>query len=113
MNYIEVSSAGITPVFIQITGALYLGFAVMNWMAKTVFVGGIFARPLAIGYFSHFIIGALALLKYGFNSPSFWAVWAAAIITRYLQFFSASSFLHIRSSQATLPQTSLNFRSRR
>jgi len=80
LNYFEVSSAGITPVFVQIAGALYLGFAAMNWMAKTVLIGGIYARPLAIGNFSHFIIGALALLKYGFNTPNLWAVWAMAII---------------------------------
>lgn len=57
LNYFEVSSAGsITALFVQLTGALYLGFAMMNWMAKAVLIGGIYARPLAVGNFSHFLI---------------------------------------------------------
>lgn len=50
-------------LFVQMTGALYFGFAIMNWMAKTVLIGGIYARPLCIGNFSHFVIAGLALLK--------------------------------------------------
>ena len=30
---------------LQLTGALYFGFAITNWMAKTVLLGGIYARP--------------------------------------------------------------------
>ncbi|MEO6819232.1 MAG: hypothetical protein ABI266_05600, partial [Ginsengibacter sp.] len=51
-------------LMLQITGAIYFGFAIMNWMAKTVLIGGIYARPLAMGNFSHFIIVALALMKF-------------------------------------------------
>lgn len=81
LNYFEVSSAGsITALFVQLTGALYLGFAMMNWMAKAVLIGGIYARPLAVGNFSHFLIGALALLKYAYAVPNLWIVWALAVI---------------------------------
>jgi hypothetical protein len=59
-----IEEAGIAPLFLQLAGALYIGFAVMNWMAKTVLIGGIYARPLAIGNLAHFLIGALALVKY-------------------------------------------------
>ena len=53
---------------LQLTGALYFGFAIMNWMAKTVLLGGIYARPLSIGNFSHFFIAGLALLKASVNA---------------------------------------------
>ncbi|MCL4278863.1 MAG: hypothetical protein KJZ60_04145, partial [Ignavibacteriaceae bacterium] len=32
--------------FMQLAGSLYLGFAILNWMAKTILIGGIYAKPL-------------------------------------------------------------------
>ncbi len=80
LKFSGVDAVGIMPLFIQIIGALYLGFAAMNWMAKAVLIGGIYARPLAIGNFAHFMIGAFALLKYAFTVQNLWAVWVAVII---------------------------------
>lgn len=54
-------------LILQITGALYFGFAITNWMAKTVLIGGIYARPLSIGNFCHFLIAGLALIKVSMN----------------------------------------------
>ena len=51
-------------LFLQVMGALYFGFAMVNWMVKGSTIGGIYNRPIAIGNFSHFAIGALALIKY-------------------------------------------------
>jgi Fe2+ transport system protein B len=48
---------------VQILGALYFGFAIMNWMAKTVLIGGIYSKPLSLGNFAHFCVAALALAK--------------------------------------------------
>ncbi|HKI00198.1 MAG TPA: hypothetical protein VJ999_13940 [Candidatus Sulfotelmatobacter sp.] len=48
---------------IQIAGALYLGFAALNWMAKAVLIGGIYGRPVAVGNFLHFAVVAITLLK--------------------------------------------------
>lgn len=48
---------------LQLTGALYFGFAMTNWMSKTALIGGIYSRPLSIGNFSHFLIAGLALVK--------------------------------------------------
>jgi hypothetical protein len=53
---------------LQLLGALYFGFAMTNWMAKTALIGGIYARPLSIGNFSHFLIAGLALVKAAFSS---------------------------------------------
>lgn len=47
----------------QVCGALYCGFALMNWMAKGVLLGGIYGRPIVIGNLVHFTMGALLLAK--------------------------------------------------
>jgi hypothetical protein len=80
LRYFEASAIGITPLPLQIVGALYLGSAITNWMAKTVLIGGIYARPLAVGNFAHFLIGALALIKYAFASTGSRLVWIFAVI---------------------------------
>ena len=63
------------PVIIQILGALYLSFALTNWIAKGSIIGGIYARPTSMGNFAHFTIGTLALAKFlfteGVNLPLF------------------------------------------
>ena len=51
------------PLIIQILGALYFAFAMVNWTAKANLIGGIYGRPIAIGNLTHFVIGALVLLK--------------------------------------------------
>ncbi len=73
LTSLKISSTGPLPVIIQLLGALYLGFALMNWMAKDSLIGGIYARPLSIGNCLHFTVGALALFKHqlatGFHGP--------------------------------------------
>lgn len=51
------------PVIVQLLGALYLGAAMTNWAAKDNMIGGIYSRPISIGNLTHFMVGALALLK--------------------------------------------------
>jgi hypothetical protein len=50
-------------LLLQIVGALYLGFAILNWMAKDVLMGGIYSRPSALGNFLHFAVVSIVLLK--------------------------------------------------
>lgn len=47
----------------QILGALYLGFAMMNWMSKNSMIGGIYNRPLVFGNLLHFLVSTFALIK--------------------------------------------------
>lgn len=59
-------NAGTNRTFIltlQVLGALYLGFAMMNWVAKNSMIGGIYNRPLVLGNLLHFLVSAFALLK--------------------------------------------------
>jgi hypothetical protein len=52
-----------TVILVQILGALYFSFALLNWTAKGSMIGGIYARPVSLGNFLHFTMGALALAK--------------------------------------------------
>jgi len=63
LTFIDVESSSTITILMQILGALYLGFAMMNWMAKDALFGGIYNKPMTIGNFMHFGVGALALVK--------------------------------------------------
>jgi len=80
LRHVGIAPDGIMPLLGQILGALYLGFAMLNWMAKAVLVGGIYARPLAMGNLMHFTVGALALLKYAAVGEHSWTIWMAVAI---------------------------------
>lgn len=60
-NFLHLTDS--TAIQFQILGALYFGFAMLNWTAKANLIGGIYSRPVCIGNFTHFFIGGLALLK--------------------------------------------------
>ena len=53
----------LAEIVVQLTGALYLGFAILNWMSKGSLMGGIYGRPVAVGNLLHFFAGALAVVK--------------------------------------------------
>ena len=102
LKYFGADSSGINPLFVQITGALYLGFAMMNWMAKTVLIGGIYARPLAMGNFLHFIVGALALIKYAFAASGSCVAWVLVVVYSLLAIlFGFVFFTHPLKTKTT------------
>lgn len=68
----------VLELMVQVLGAAYIGFALMNWMAKAVIIGGIYARPLAMGNFAHFAIAAIALVKVAYNHSALPHLWIAA-----------------------------------
>ena len=50
-----------STVLAQVASALYLGNAAANWMARGSMIGGIYARPLTVNNYSHFLVGVLVL----------------------------------------------------
>ena len=74
------SMTGSTPIVFQILGALYFGFAMLNWTAKANLFGGIYSRPVATGNFTHFLIGGLALIKLLLHNTNGTSMWACAIL---------------------------------
>ena len=57
-------------MLVQLMGALYFGFAIMNWTAKDSAIGGVYARPVSLANFSHFLPGALLLVRNLFDEFS-------------------------------------------
>jgi len=62
------NQSDINAIVFQLLGALYLGFAMTNWMSKESLIGGIYGRPLCIGNLAHFFIGGIALIKFISNN---------------------------------------------
>ena len=69
-NYIGLGVTKTPQLVIQALGALYFGFAMLNWMAKGSLIGGIYAKPLVVANLSHFMIGGLSLIKGVINIPN-------------------------------------------
>ncbi|MBF9253283.1 hypothetical protein I2I11_08265 [Pontibacter sp. 172403-2] len=78
--YLNVEATGWLPLILQLLGALYFAFAMLNWMAKGNLIGGIYSRPVAVANFAHFFIGGLALLKAAVAGPGLVSVWVAGIV---------------------------------
>lgn len=70
---------GTPPIILQLMGALYFGFAMINWTAKANLIGGIYSRPVAIGNLAHFVIGVLALIKLTLGGAGLHYLWVAAL----------------------------------
>ena len=69
------------PLLIQVIGAMYFAFAMLNWMSKGSIIGGIYNRPIAIANWTHFVIAGLALIKGILSNPSLsYIIWSIAII---------------------------------
>ena len=63
-----LAAAGVAPdravtILVQLLAASLFAFAMANWTARGSLFGGIYNRPLAIGNLTHFVVGALALVK--------------------------------------------------
>lgn len=67
--YLGAEPGLLDVLLLQVLGALYAGFAMLNWMAKGSRIGGIYNRPICIANFAHFFIGAMAMLKFLFRYP--------------------------------------------
>jgi hypothetical protein len=65
----NVSTTNSMSVLVQLLGALYFSFALMNWTAKDSAIGGIYARPVSLANFGHFFAGTLILTKYLLSNP--------------------------------------------
>ena len=52
-----------TVLLMQVCGALYVGFAFLNWYLRSFVIGGIYNRPLALANLLHFAVVAVTLVK--------------------------------------------------
>ncbi len=103
LKIFEQAPNGTLTLSLQLTGALYFGFAMTNWMAKTVLIGGIYARPISIGNFFHFFIAGLALIKASV-SANIASTYIYALTVFYVMFailFGYVLFAHPKQKQTT------------
>ncbi len=63
LNLLNVDSNKVALFMMQIIGALFFAFGMLNWMTKASVIGGIYNRPIAVANFTHFLIAGLALTK--------------------------------------------------
>lgn len=76
-----------TVMLIQMAGAAYLGFAFLNWSARGILIGGIYARPVAIGNFLHFMMVAIMLVKAAFTFGAVPLMISAAVFSTFAIWF--------------------------
>ena len=97
---LDAPAEGYVVLVVQIAGALYLGFAMLNWTARENLIGGIYSRPVALGNFLHFVMVALAMWKEVFSGPGLLAlVVGAAAYTALAVAFGLVLFNHPRAAQ--------------
>ena len=96
------------PLLIQVIGAMYFAFAMLNWMSKGSIIGGIYNRPIAIANWTHFVIAGLALIKGILSNPSLsYIIWSIAIIySIFAILFGIVAFNHPVSQSKIDNQTS-------
>jgi vacuolar-type H+-ATPase subunit I/STV1 len=83
----------VDPLVLQLAGALYFAFGMVNWTAREALIGGIYGRPVLIGNVTHFVIGALTLVKniLSGGSEPLWLA-AAVVYTSFAMQFSVLFF---------------------
>ena len=83
-----------TLLLIQMMGATYLGFALLNWMARGVLIGGIYARPLALGNFLHFAMVAVMLTRAAITHGAIQLATSAFVFGVFAIWFGVVLFTH-------------------
>lgn len=84
---------------LQILGAFYFAFGMVNWLAKESLLGGIYGRPIVVGNVTHFLIGALALIK-GITLHNSIILWAAAgVYGIFAVLFTLIMYTHPKPNQ--------------
>ncbi len=75
---LELPDRSSVMLLIQVIGAMYFGFAMLNWMSRRGLIGGIYNRPIAIANMTHFMMVGIALTKLMLSQASlpqvFWLV---------------------------------------
>ena len=79
-SYTTAEDSGLSLLLIQAAGALYLGFAFLNWMLRGNPMGGIYGRPVVVGNLLHFVVMAIALWKAVASGPRLLPIVVATIV---------------------------------
>ena len=95
MSYMAIKANLQASLIFQLAGALYFSFAILNWNAKDNIIGGVYSKPVALGNFTHFFVGGMALIKgiTGHSGTEFIA-FAATLYILFAVLFALVMFRH-------------------
>ena len=98
---LAAAGADVAPLavaVVEIAGALYLGFAILNWTARGILIGGIYGRPVAMGNFLHFTVAATVLIKRALGAEELPLLLGASLYAAFAAWFGAVLFTHPRAA---------------
>jgi len=85
MSHLKIEANGFTRLFIQLLSAFYMSYGILNWTARKTLLGGIYNRPIVLGNFMHFFIGAITLVKFISEAPE-QSEWVVVLTSVYVIF---------------------------
>ena len=94
LNGLRAPASPAILLVVQVLGALYIGFAGLNWMTRDSLIGGIYSRPVVIGNLMHFLVAGLTLVKAVARAPDLSLLWPVALV--YAGFAVAFGFVLFR-----------------
>jgi len=94
LAYAHILAAKPLQFVLQAAGALYIGFAMLNWMSKGAVIGGIYNKPIALANFTHFFMVSMAGIHDLIDNPNLPpALWGFTVIyCLFAQSFGLISF---------------------
>ncbi|NNV57578.1 hypothetical protein [Limnovirga soli] len=99
MQYTQLQANHPLFFLIQVLGAMYFAFAMLNWMTRTALIGGIYNKPIALANFLHFFIAGMAIDKILLaNSEQPLLLWISGIV--YTLFAIAFGLIFFRNPAA-------------
>ena len=80
LGQFKVTGSGPAAVIVQVTGALYLGFAALNWIGRGQLIGGIYGRPVTIGNLYHYLAASLIMIKVLWQGTELPILWPLTVL---------------------------------
>ncbi|HWV15635.1 MAG TPA: hypothetical protein VN030_09380 [Cellvibrio sp.] len=92
LTYLDAWSEVVEVTLVQVLGALYLGFAALNWTARGNLIGGLYSRPVALANFMHAGVVTITLAKVALANHNLDVIIAAAVYGIFALWFAAVLF---------------------
>lgn len=89
-------------LILQFCGGLYIGFAILNWMLRGQYIGGIYSRSLVLANLVHFLVGALSFIRILFKNTFVPLVWMVGLF--YILFAITFSVILFKNPKQIIPE---------
>lgn len=78
---LNLDNAALASVLLQVLAGACFGFSILNWFARNNPMGGIYAKPLALGNLLFFLVAAIPLARAATHGHQLPAITIAAIVS--------------------------------